>query len=115
MCDQQRLRSACAYAQSHLSLHLSKGHIVGNHMSWLISTLFSYLEVITDAPRNIDVCIVDGMFLVQSHVDLPSTCGGEANVTLSRLVRCANHVDFACDTYKYPSINTITREDHGLS
>ena len=35
-------------------------------------------------------------------------------MTLSRLVRRANHVDFACDTYKYPSINNITREDHGL-
>ena len=52
------------------------------------STLFSKLEVriITDAPRNIDACIVDGVFLVHSHVDLPSTSGGQANVTLSRLV-----------------------------
>ena len=30
---------------------------------------------------------------------------------LSRLVRRANHVDFACDTFKNPSINDITRED----
>ena len=36
-------------------------------------------------------------------------------MTLSRrLVRCINHVDFACDTFKHPSINDITREDHGL-
>ena len=54
------------------------------------------------------------MFLVQSHVDLASIFGGEANVTLSRLVRRAYHVDFACDIYKYPSINDITREDYGL-
>ena len=53
------------------------------------------------------------MLLVQSRVDLPSTFGGQANVTLSRLVRRANHVDFACDTFKYPPINDITR-DHGL-
>ena len=73
---------------------------------------FSKLEVriITDAPRNIDACIVDGMFLVQSHDDLPSTFDGQANVTLCRLVRRANPVDFACDTFKYPSINDITRE-----
>ena len=70
--------------------------------------------IITDAPRNVDVCFVDGMFLVQSHVDLPSTFGGGANMTLSRLVRGVNHVNFVCDTYKYPSINDITREDHGL-
>ena len=36
------------------------------------------------------------------------TFGGEANVKLSGLVRRANHVDFACDTYKCPSINDIT-------
>ena len=79
------------------------------------STLFSKLKVriIADAPRNINACIADGMFLVQSHVDLPSTFGGQANVTVSRLVRRAIHVDFAGDTFKYPSINDITR-DHGL-
>ena len=55
------------------------------------------------------------MFLVHSHVDKPSIVGGQANVTLSlRLVRRVNHVDFACDTFKYPPINDITREDHGL-
>ena len=56
------------------------------------------------------------MFLVHSHVDKPSTFSGQANVTLSRrLVRRANHVDFACNTFKYPSINDISREDHGLA
>ena len=62
----------------------------------------------------IDACIGNGIFLVQSRVDLPSTFGGQANVTLSRLFRPANYVDFACDTFKYPKINDITREDHGL-
>ena len=42
MCDQQSLRSACAYAQSdqslssRFSLHLSKCQIVRNLMHWLI-------------------------------------------------------------------------------
>ena len=63
------------------------------------------MVIITDSLRNIDACIVDGMFLVQSHVDLPSTFGGQANN-----VRRANHLDFACDTFKYPSINDITRD-----
>ena len=51
-------------------------------------TLFSKLEVgiITDAPRNVHVCIVDGMFLVQFHVDFPTTFDGAENVTLSCLV-----------------------------
>ena len=36
-------------------------------------------------------------------------------MTLSRrLLRRANHVDFACNTFKYPSFNDITIDDHGL-
>ena len=72
------------------------------------------MRILTDAPRNVDACIVDRMFLVQYHVDLHSTFCGVANITLSRFVRRAYRVDFACDTYKYPAINDITREDHGL-
>ena len=79
------------------------------------STLFSKFKVriITDAPINVDACFVDGMFLLQSHVNLPSTFGGQANMTLSRLVRRANYVDFARACFKYSSINDIAR-DHGL-
>ena len=97
------------------SVPLIFAHIDGLKISTDKSTLFSKLEVriITDAPRNIDACIVNGMFLVQSNVDLPSITGGQANVTLSRLVSRANYVDFALDTFRYPSINGITR-DHGL-
>ena len=32
------------------------------------------------APRNIDACIVDGMFLVHSHANMPLNFGGQANV-----------------------------------
>ena len=46
-------------------------------------------------------------------MDLHSTFGGQTNMTLSRLVRRANYVDFARDTFKYPPINDITR-DHGM-
>ena len=42
---------------------------------------------------------------------MSSTFGGQANATVSRLIRRANHVDFAGDTFKYPSIND---RDHGL-
>ena len=97
------------------SVPLTFAHIDGLTISTDKSNLFSKLEVriSTGAPRNIDACIVDEMFLVQSHVDLPSTFGGQASVTLSCLVRRVNHVDFAPDTFKYQSINDITR-DHGL-
>ena len=62
------------------SVPLTFGHSDRHKISTDISTLFSKLEVriITDALRNVDVCIVDGMFLVQSRVDLPSTFCGKA-------------------------------------
>ena len=53
------------------------------------------MRIITEAPRNVDVCIVEGMFLVQSHVDLSSAFDGVANVTVSRIAMRANRVDFA--------------------
>ena len=83
-------------------------HVEGLKISTDKSTPFRKLKVriITDAPGYVDVCIVD--------VELPSIFGGEANVTPFCLVRRANHVDFAFDTFKYPSINDITREDHDL-
>ena len=97
------------------SVPLNFAHIDGLKISFEKSTLFSKLEVriITDAPRNVDACIVYGMFLVQSHVDLPSTFGGEANVTVSSFQTC-KLCRFACATYKYQSINDIAREYHGL-
>ena len=47
------------------SVPLTFAHIDGHKISTDKSTLFSKLEVriITDAPRNIDAFIVDGMFL----------------------------------------------------
>ena len=67
------------------------------------STLLIKLDVriLTDAPRNVDACIVGGMFLEQCHVDLHPTFCGVANVTPPVLLRRANPVDFACDTNKY--------------
>ena len=107
------LKRVLAYPLSPVPLTFA--HIDGTKTSTDKSPLFSKLEarVHTDAPRNVDVCIVDGMFVIQSLVDLPTTFGGVANVFLSRLVRQANRVDFVCDTYKHPSIKDITREDRG--
>ena len=42
--------------------------------------------IITEAPRNVDVCFADEMFLVQPHVDLPKPLDGVANIILSSLI-----------------------------
>ena len=54
-----------------------------------------------------------GSFLCLSIVIVRS----EKSACLSPYIRSlvsSNHVEFACDTYKYPSIDDFTREDHGL-
>ena len=50
--------------------------------------LFS-VRMIIDAPRNVDVCIFDGMSLIHSHVDLVSILCGIADLTLFCLVNRA--------------------------
>ena len=52
------------------------------------------MRILTDAFRNVDGCMYCRR-KIQSHVDLSSAFGGVANVTLSRLARRANRVDFA--------------------
>ena len=83
---------------THLLFRSYKGACLSADKSTLLIKLD--VRIFTDAPRNVDVCIVDGMFLEQCHVDLPSTFGVVANATLPVLLRRANPVDFACDTYK---------------
>ena len=64
---------------------LSFAHIDGLKISSDKSTLYSKLEV---RIINVYMCIVDGMVLVQSHVDFPSTFGCEANMTVSSCQAC---------------------------
>ena len=107
------LKRMLAYPLTSVPLNLA--HYGGLKVFTDKSTLFSKLDVriLTDAFRNVDVCMYCQR-KIQSHVDLSSAFGGVANATLSRLARRANRVDFACSTYKYLSINDITREYHGL-
>ena len=78
---------ACPYYIRSIDLHLI---LISLKISTDKSTLISKLEVriITDSPGNIDALIVNGMFLVQSHIDLPSSFGGEANMTVSSCQTC---------------------------
>ena len=94
---------------------LTLAHIDGTKITTDKSKLFGKLEkrITPAAPENVDVCIVDGMFLIQSLANLPQTFGGIANVILSCLVKLGSRVDFVCDTYKHPSIKDIEREDRG--
>ncbi|MCG7875152.1 MAG: hypothetical protein N0C90_02335 [Candidatus Thiodiazotropha endolucinida] len=94
---------------------MTLAHVDGTKITTDKSKLFAKLEarIHSDAPRSVDVCIMDGMFLIQSLVALPPTFGGVAKLIMSCLARLADRVDFLCDTYKHPSIKDITREDRG--
>ena len=66
-------------------------------------------RVVTEDPSNCDACVVDGMFLVQSLTNLPSTFGGVAKTILNILCGLARCVHFVCDTYRSPSIKQSER------
>ena len=109
MCDQQSVRSACAYAQSDqslcltleysmtvkllsthhleiislkggctgsLSLHLSKYHIVGNHMSRLIYVLSYVRYVLLMSPMSMFLLNVNKVFLICQYKPKGVQLGG---------------------------------------
>ncbi|KAH3853429.1 hypothetical protein DPMN_095952 [Dreissena polymorpha] len=76
-----------------------------------ISKLMKILEdrITSEPPQRIDATIIDGMFLIQTMTDLPSTFAEIAKVIISRLSSLSSRVDFVCDTYRHPSIKDIER------
>ncbi|KAH3775245.1 hypothetical protein DPMN_176645 [Dreissena polymorpha] len=75
------------------------------------SKLMKILEdrITSGPPQRIDATIIDGIFLIQTMTDLPSTFAEIAKVIISRLSSLSSRVYFACDTYRHPSIKDIER------
>ncbi|KAG7163007.1 hypothetical protein Hamer_G002055 [Homarus americanus] len=58
---------------------------------------------------------MDATFLIKSLSDFPATCGGVAEVLLSKLCAHARCVDFVYDTYTSPSIKDNERHMRGAN
>jgi len=53
----------------------------------------------SDAPENIDITIVDGMFHLHFIVNPPQSYDKLAEEVSGKLCNMANRVDYVCDTY----------------
>ena len=94
---------------------MALAHIDGTPIKSEKSKLMQKLEgkVSSNPPSSIDVCIGDGMFLIQSMQNVAPTYGGIAKSIMTNLCSRARRIDFVCDTYKSPSIKDIERSIRG--
>ena len=77
-----------------------------------------YLESLsaTDSPKTVDASIIDVMFFLRLHPNLPSTFGGVARYLGARVSEFEGHVlHFVCDKWVHPSIKDCERKDRDKS
>ena len=83
------------------------GSINKTDKSKLLHKLEGMVE--SEKPGDIDVTLVDAMFLLHTLLNLPPTFGGVAEVILRRLCEMSPRTDLVCDTYITPSIKEAER------
>lgn len=83
--------------------------------SKLMKLLENKVHSTAPSANEINVYVVDAMFLIQSYSHFPDTFGGVAKTILTCICKLAKHVHFVCDTYVHPSIKDIERELRGES
>jgi len=94
---------------------LALAHVDGSINKTDKSKLLHKLEgmVESEKPGDIDVTLVDAMFLLHTLLNLPPTFGGVAEVILRRLCEMSPRTDLVCDTYITPSIKEAERNRRG--
>ena len=89
---------------------LSLAHVDGSINKTDKAKLLHKLEntIRSTGPEDpVDVTLVDGMFLLHTLQNLPTTYGEVASVILALLCNMSNRVDMICDTYREPSIKDL--------
>ena len=92
---------------------LSLCHVDGSIQKSQKSALLNYLEskTISIPPTTVNVTIVDAMFFLHLHSNLPSTFGGVARYLLSRIMESnGDIVHFVFDKWIQPSIKDCERD-----
>ena len=95
---------------------LSLCHSDGSMLSSPKSNLTKYLETfsVTGSPKIVHETIIDAMFFLRLHVNLPHTFESLARYILARIVSCeGDTIHFVCDKWIQPSIKDCEREDRG--
>ena len=80
------------------------------------SNLMKYLETfaVSETPEVVYETIIDAMFFLRLHVNLPNTFEVLTRHTLRRIVNCeGDTIHFVCDKWIEPSIKDCEREDRG--
>ena len=75
-----------------------------------------YLETfaVSETPEVVHETIIDAMFFLRLHVNLPNTFEAVARYILGRIVNCeGDTIHFVCDKWIEPSIKDCEREDRG--
>ena len=96
----------------------SLSHVNGSMQKTPKSKLMKYLESLatTDPPKTVDVSIIDVMFFLRLHPNLPSTFDGVARYLLARVSEFEGHIlHFVCDKWVQPSIKDCERKDRDKS
>ena len=99
------------------SFPLSLSHVDGSMHKTPKSAILSHLElkIISTEPKRVDVTIVDAMFILHLHLNLPLTFGGLATYLLSRVLELDGFaVHFTFDKWVSPSIKDCERESRSV-
>ena len=91
---------------------LSLSHVNGSMLKSPKSALLKYLEskIISQPPSSIEVVILDAMFFMHLHSNLPSTFSGVARYLLARILDFnGNTIHFVTDKWIEPSIKDCER------
>ena len=97
---------------------LSLCHVDGSMQKSPKSALMKYLEskTMSQPPRSVNVKVIDAMFFLHLHSNLPTSFGGVARYLLARIVECDAHtIHFVSDKWIKPSIKDCERQTRGSS
>ena len=91
---------------------LSLSHVDGTMQKTPKSALMAHLEarIKSTPPTSIDVTVIDAMFFLHLHTNLPISFGGVSTYLLKRILDCtSNIIHFVSDKYITPSVKDCER------
>ena len=97
---------------------LSLSHVDGSMQNTPKSKLMRYLESLAaiNPPKTVDASIIDVMFFLRLHPNIPSTFDGVARYLLARVSELEGHIlHFVCDKWVHPAIKDCERKDRDKS
>ena len=97
---------------------LALSHVDGSMIKSPKSAVLKYLEskLVSEPPSSVDVTIIDAMFFLHLHTNLPSSFHGVAHYLLARICECAGStIYFVADKWISPSIKDLEREKRATS